>query len=105
MNNVQKLIELNKNFTELREILIREDENNWIRGINIILSRIHFALIDNDDPKETIRSVGNTFSSMNSGNGSFSDFHAWRENFDERVEVNKEFKTIKNNITGLVASV
>lgn len=104
MNNVQKLIELNECFIELREILIREDENNWIRGINLILSTIHFALKDNDDAKETIKSVGNTYFFMNSGNGSFSDFHVWREDFGERVEANQELTKIKSNITDLISS-
>ncbi len=104
MNNVQELTKLNKHFTELREILIRENENNWIRGVNAILNTLHFALEDNDDVRDTIRSVGNTYSRMNSGNGSFSDFYIQREDFDERVEANKELSKIKNNITDLIAS-
>lgn len=99
---MQNLIELNERFIELREILIREDENNWIKGINVILSKIYFALKDNDDAKETIKSVGNTYFLMNSGNGSFSDYHVWREDFDERVEANEELIKIKSNITDLI---
>lgn len=103
MNDMQKLNLLNEHFIGLREILIRENEDNWIRGINVILSEIHFAIEDNDDAKETIRSVGNTYSRMNSVNGSFSDYYIQREDFEERVEANMGLQKIREDITGLMA--
>ena len=42
---------------------------------------------------------------MNSGNGSFSDFFIWREDFNERVEANKVLKNLRNDITSLIVSV
>ena len=103
MDNAKKLILLNEYFTELREILIRENEDNWLKGINAILSTLHFAIEDNNDAKETIISVGSTFSFMNSGNDSFSDFYIQREDLDERARCNEAFMKIKNNIVGLLA--
>lgn len=105
MDDAQKLIMLNEHFNELRDILIRENEDNWIRGINAILREIHFAIQDNDDAKETIRSVSSTYSFMNSGNGSFSEYYIHREGFDERIEANQELSTIKDNIADLMASI
>lgn len=105
MGNVQKLIVLKEHFTELREVLIQENEDNWIRGINTILSTIHFALKDDDDAKETIRNVASTYFFMNSGNGSFSDYYVWREDFDERVECNNAFMEIKNSIANLLVTI
>ncbi|SNT71159.1 hypothetical protein [Psychrobacter sp. LV10R520-6] len=56
MNNLKKLIRLNELFIELKKVLIRENENNYVKGIDAILSRIHYALEDNEDAKETIKS-------------------------------------------------
>jgi len=35
---------------------------------------------------------------MNAGNGSFSDFHIWREDFDERLKANTELSKITDAI-------
>ncbi|OLF34657.1 MULTISPECIES: hypothetical protein [unclassified Psychrobacter] len=105
MNNKNRLIELNNYFIELRKILIQENENNFIRGIDVILNRIQHSLNYDENAKATIESVGDTYSFMNSGNGSFSDFFIWRENFDERVEVNEVLIELRNKITFLIASV
>ena len=105
MSNNKKLVELNRYFLELKNILIQENEDNWIRGINAILNGIQSALKLNKNAKATIISVGDTYSFMNSGNGSFSDFFIWREDFDERLEANKVLTNLRNNITSLIASV
>lgn len=44
MNNIDKLTELNYYFLKLREILLQEDEHNYIRGINVIINRIQYSL-------------------------------------------------------------
>ncbi|WP_264673182.1 MULTISPECIES: hypothetical protein [unclassified Psychrobacter] len=41
---------------------------------------------------------------MNNGNGSFSDFYIWREDFDERVVENNKFIEIKDKIGSLIAN-
>ena len=101
MNNTDELIKLNLLFNKLREILIQEDEHNYIRGINVIINRIQYSLKYNEDAKATIKSVGDTYSLMNSGNGSFSDFFIWREDFNERVEANKVLTKLRSDITSL----
>ena len=105
MSNNKKLVELNRYFLELKNILIQENVDNWISGINAILNGIQSALKLNKNAKATIISVGDTYSFMNSGNGSFSDFFIWREDFDERLEANKVLTNLRNNITSLIASV
>lgn len=105
MNDIKKLIVLKDYFFELKEILIQENENNFIRGVDVILDRIQYSLDFKQNPKSTIKSVGNTYFFMNSGNGSFSDFFIWREDFDERVEANKVLTNLRNDITSLIASV
>ncbi|MGA6111812.1 hypothetical protein ACPESL_13920, partial [Psychrobacter pocilloporae] len=72
---------------------------------NVIINRIQYSLKYNEDAKATIKSVGDTYSLMNSGNGSFSDFFIWREDFNERVEANKVLTKLRSDITSLIVSV
>jgi hypothetical protein len=105
MDNTNELIKLNMLFNKLKVILLQENEDNFIRGINSILDMIQSSLDCNENSKATIKSVGNTYSFMNSGNGSFSDFFIWREDFNERVEANKVLTNLRNDITSSIASV
>ena len=104
MSDLDKLVRLADLFTQIRDILIQENEDNWIRGINSILNQINYLLENNENIKDTIKSIGNTYSFMNNGNGSFSDFYIWREDFDERVIENNKFIEIKDEIGSLIAN-
>ena len=104
MSDLDKLVRLNELFIQMRDALIKEHEDNWIRGINSILNQINYSLENNENIKDTIKSIGNTYSFMNNGNGSFSDFYIWREDFDERVIENNKFIEIKDEIGSLIAN-
>ena len=104
MSDLDKLVRLNELFIQMRDALIQEHEDNWIRGINSILNQINYSLENNENIKDTIKSIGNTYSFMNNGNGSFSDFYIWREDFDERVIENNNFMKIKNQISKILTS-
>ena len=104
MSDLDKLARLADLFTQIRDTLIQENENNWIRGINSILNQINYSLENNENIKDTIKAIGNTYSFMNNGNGSFSDFYIWREDFDERVIENNNFMKIKNQISKILTS-
>ena len=43
MSDLDKLARLADLFTQIRDILIQENENNWIRGINSILNQINYS--------------------------------------------------------------
>ncbi len=90
-------------FKKLRNILISEKENNWIRGIESIIEKLEWS-IDNkcEDPDHFFYSSCDTWKTMDKGNGSFSDYYIWRDDFDERVRLNKTFQKIKDNIWGIV---
>lgn len=104
MSDLDKLLRLSELFTHIRDILIRENEDSWIRGINSILSQINYSLASNEDAKSTIRDIYYRYGLMNRGNGSFSDFYIWREDFDERVIENNKFIEIKDKIGSLIAN-
>lgn len=58
MSDLDKLARLADLFTQIRDILIQENENNWIRGINPILNQINYSLENNEKIKDTIKSIG-----------------------------------------------
>lgn len=104
MSDLYKLARLADLFTQIRDILIQENESNWIRGINSILNQINYSLASNEEAKSTIRDIYYSYSLMNRGNGSFSDFYIWREDFAERVIENNKFIEIKDEIGSLIAN-
>lgn len=104
MSDLYKLARLADLFTQIRDILIQENESNWIRGINSILNQINYSLASNEEAKSTIRDIYYSYSLMNRGNGSFSDFYIWREDFDQRVVENNKFIEIKDEIGSLIAN-
>lgn len=104
MSDLYKLARLADLFTQIRDILIQENESNWIRGINSILNQINYSLASKEEAKSTIRDIYYSYSLMNRGNGSFSDFYIWREDFAERVIENNKFIEIKDEIGSLIAN-
>ena len=104
MSDLYKLARLADLFTQIRDILIQENESNWIRGINSVLNQINYSLASNEEAKSTIRDIYYSYSLMNRGNGSFSDFYIWREDFDQRVVENNKFIEIKDEIGSLIAN-
>jgi hypothetical protein len=98
MDNKIRVRKLLKLFLELKKIMICERENNWIRGIDLIIN----SLRQSENADETIRYVSATYKSMSSGSNSFSDFFIWREDFDERVLANGELDKLKEDIWSLL---
>jgi len=86
--------ELSDTFDKIHEILVREKENNWIRGINSIRNRLSQTDPSDVDIEEVIKDVGASYRHMNSGQGSFADFMVWRDDFDERQKFNQEFESL-----------
>ena len=88
MNHINFLtgIRLSK---ELVNILLSENENNWIKSINAIVRELESHNIEN---------AASIYDTINAGNGSFSDFHIWRNDFDERVKENEKLDRIKREL-------
>ena len=96
------LEELHKLLLELANILKKESEQNWIRAINQMLKKIESALSDGYGHKEAISYVHKTYEAINSGNGSFSDFHIWRDNLADRKRENEHLDKNKRSILELL---
>ena len=95
--------ELLNEFKKLRCILISEKENNWIRGIDSIIEKLEWSVNDKcDDPVFFFHSSCDTWKMMDKGNNSFSDYYIWRDDFDERVRLNKIYQNVKGKIWDIV---
>ena len=90
-------------FKKLRDILISEKEINWIRGVESIIEKLEWSNGNRcDDPECFFNSACDTWKTMDKGNGSFSEYFIWRDDFDERVRLNKIYQKIKDNIWDIV---
>ncbi len=97
-SNDQILKELDRLLLDLSNILKKESEQNWIRAVERMLKKVECALSGESDPEEVIEYVRKTYKTINSGNGSFSDFHIWRDNFSDRKKENEQLENIKSLI-------
>ncbi|MDJ0088256.1 hypothetical protein [Pantoea allii] len=86
-------------FETLREILVKEHENNWMRGVLAIIEKLEFCL-NNEGvfKKEYLKEACDTWKTMEQGNGSFTDFYIWRDDEKERSEANKFLDSVKSKI-------
>jgi len=71
-------------FMNLKNILINDGERNWIRGVLSIIEKLRL---------------------MYGGNGSFSDYHLWHDDYNERVKRNIPLDSIKSNIAKILDHV
>lgn len=85
-------------FLRLHAIMSAERERNWIRGIENIIAVLGEAEANTSVAADRIAEAHHSFRRMNGGNGSFSDFHVWRENFEERRKANQELSMITESI-------
>jgi len=105
MNNIQKSNDLLKLFKELKKIMINENEVNWVRGVDLIIEALtppHYGGKGSVD--KAVEYVEATYRNMVSGNGSFSDFLIWRDDFDEREKANKKLDSVRADIWNLIDS-
>jgi hypothetical protein len=96
-----KFNKLLNHFYQIKLILNRESENNWIRGIDLIIENIESQKND----ESLLDYVDNTFRTMLSGNGSFSDFYIWREDREERIRDNNDLEELKISIFNEIDSI
>jgi len=90
-------------FLKLKFILIKEREDNWIRGVLAIIEKLELSL--NNHCTESVdycKDACNTWKAMYKGNGSFSDYYIWHDDFEQRVKLNKPLDSIRENIWNII---
>lgn len=94
--------ELRDLFGQLNELLKREGENNWIRGVSAVLDIVGVSYGTETELHDALIRAKSIYNTMNAGYGSFSDYGIWRENYEERVEANKILDKIKSDIWQII---
>lgn len=94
---MNKIILLYDLFIQLKKIMVKENENNWIHAINNIIN----YLLSNKNAKDEnyiVNEVRKKLQSIYGGMGSFSDYYIWRDNYEERVKENEKLDSILDQI-------
>lgn len=90
-------------FLDLKKILINDGERNWIRGVLSIIEKLRVSIDSLGVESATYcKDACDTWRLMYGGNGSFSDYHLWHDNYNERVKRNIPLDSIKSNIAKIL---
>ena len=92
-------------FLNLKNILINDGECNWIRGVLSIIEKLRISIHSQGVESATYcKEACDAWRLMFSGNGSFSDYHLWHDDYNERVKRNIPLDSIKCNIAKILDS-
>lgn len=87
----------------LEGILVSDGEHNWIRGIISIIEKLRMSIdSQGSESASYYKDACDTWRSMYGGNGSFSDYHLWHDDYKERVKLNMPLDSIKCNIAKIL---
>jgi hypothetical protein len=93
-------------YSGILEIVNSEHGKTWSRGIE---ESIKLLKIANDSEgefkRERLKDVFSIYNTMNAGSGSFSDFHIWRDNYEERVKANKPLEELRDKLWAEISSL
>ncbi|MCE6074385.1 hypothetical protein FS764_08525 [Agrobacterium vitis] len=80
---------------EIIDIMKGEGENNWIRNFVDMAKIIKENKCESKTGWSEIKKhICLYYRQANNGMGTFSDFHIWRDDFEERKKENEYFKSI-----------
>ncbi|MCU5771739.1 hypothetical protein N5923_08805 [Erwiniaceae bacterium BAC15a-03b] len=93
-------------FERLKLILIKYNENNWVRGVELVIEKLEWSFSEKcNEPYAFYLDACNTWKAMDRVNGSFSDYYIWHDDFNERVRLNELLDSIKNHIWDIVIKI
>lgn len=99
MINKSQIVFLIEQLNKIIEIMEGENESNWIRAMKIIKNHLAETVTSNEvNEIENLKAAFDIWRTIHAGNGSFSEFYIWRDDFNERENQNLHFENIKMNI-------
>ncbi len=84
---INELIDI---FEKIENILSRENEKNWIRGIRFIQIELNQVKSDNSNIELVFSEIEREFRRMGSGKAGFADYFISRDDFEEEKKVNEK---------------
>jgi hypothetical protein len=97
-----KCIQLLKEIHSLRAILELEGEKNWVQGIDAIATLLQDS---SGDVKDRLYKAKSIYTTMMRARNGFSDFHIWRDKYEDRVKANEDLKNIRNRLWNIFESL
>lgn len=92
------LLDLKQSFTELYAIISSEKNLHLSREIRRFLEFIDAIESGEVSEEEGLSLLRSKFKSLHTPQGGLSDFHVWRDDYDERLRINQEFKKHADSI-------
>lgn len=93
MNSPKTVEDARRLLDELRRILEKEGENNWIRGI--VAAR---RCLDDPDIKRAVDGARSIYITMMGGNSSFSDYYIRRDNSAAQANANQQLDELRDEL-------
>jgi hypothetical protein len=97
MNSYKTIEKARQLFEELKEILDKENESNWIRGIKAAIACLEDSNIERGYSKA--RSI---YTTMTAGQGAFADYYIQRSDSTEQVNENRRLDEIREQLWQLL---
>ncbi len=102
MHPIQRLAAIRKTLKGIVDLLCLEEESNWVKSFKRSYRHACAAIDAEVSYEDALIHMKGHIVSICQGNGSFSDFHIWRENFDERCQINDEFSLLISQLKELL---
>jgi len=93
--SVQRLQAL---FLKLHAIVSSEGGKNLVRNVSHILAILGEAEENPAQSAERVAEARSFYRSMSVVKGEFAEFHIWRDDFNERLELNQPLEAIRESI-------
>jgi len=81
----------------VEQTMSSEGEDNWINGVRLA-KQVGEAGLQNGEADAALKEMRHIYRRMTSGQGSFSDYYIWREDFEERRRANEPFSRMLDEL-------
>lgn len=101
----ENLVKLKNLLEKLLQILQKEGDEDVYYAKNELIKNIDYLnkslILKYNNYNDVFNEAKKNYKNMYHPHGGLSDFFIWRDNFDERVKVNKPLENIKKEIQNL----
>jgi hypothetical protein len=94
-----RLTEAGQLVSRLIEMVGSESDKRFLPGLNLLR---RYADEGSLHPESTLVAMRELYAGMQGGYGSFSDFFYWRDDFEERRQLNQEFENVRIRLQELL---
>jgi len=86
----------------IESIMEEEREDNWIRGIRVLIATIEQGSTDDVARQDALDAVRAAFKTMMCAKDGFGDYTIWRDNLQARIQANSELDALRTELWQLL---